>query len=216
MKKILEHKQVSLICHLLLAIGVLPLVLLFGKNESMLYINSRNSPEADFFFYHVTRLPELAMIVFVVVLGFFQERRLFLAVVVAMSVCGLSILLFKHVLFSDFHRPYFWLSGNHIDFHRVDGIRLHTNGSFPSGHTIAAFSSLGLAGFISRNGILQLLLFILACLSAYSRVYAAQHYLMDVYAGALVGYSVSLFVFTLFQSVFKTPYWKTPVYHKAK
>lgn len=216
MKKILEYKTVSLICHVLLAIAVLPFVLLFDKNDSLLYINGKNSPAGDVFFYHITRLPELAMIVFVIVLAFFQERRIFLAVAVAMSLCGLSIILFKHVLFADFHRPFFWLSGNHISFHRVDGIRLHTNGSFPSGHSIAAFSSLALAGFISRNGAIQFLLFILACLSAYSRVYAAQHYLRDVYAGALVGFSIALFVYVLFNTIFKTPAWKKPVYKKQK
>ncbi len=174
-------------------------------------VNSLNSPAADIIFYHITRLPELAMIVFVFILSIFYERRIFLATVIAMSLCGLSILLFKHILFSDFNRPSMWLNSNHINFHRVAGIRLHTNGSFPSGHTIAAFCSLALVGFISRNGFLQFLLFILACASAYSRVYASQHYLMDVYAGALIGYFYAYFFFTLFENRFKTPVWQKPL-----
>lgn len=174
-------------------------------------INRLNSPAADIIFYHITRLPELAMIVFVVILSIFYERRIFLATVIAMSLCGLSILLFKHILFSDFNRPSMWLNSNHINFHRVEGIRLHTNGSFPSGHTIAAFCSLALVGFISRNGFLQFLLFVLACASAYSRVYASQHYLMDVYAGALIGYFYAYFFFTLFENRFKTPVWQKPL-----
>lgn len=198
-----------------MAVAVMPFVLMFDKNTSMLYINGHNNAFLDVILYHITRLPELAMIVFVIVLSFFNERRVFLSVIVAMSVCGLTILLFKNVLFPEFNRPFFWLNSNHVQFHEVPGIRLHSNGSFPSGHSMAAFSSLALAGFISRNGLVQFLLFLLACVSAYSRVYAAQHYLMDVYAGALIGYFLSFFIYNLFNGLFKTPYWKRSILKKA-
>lgn len=166
--------------------------------------------------YHVTRLPELAMIVFVVILSLFHERRTFLSAVVAMSICGLSILLFKNVIFPDFDRPFQWLNGQQITFHRVEGIRLHSNGSFPSGHTMAAFCSLGLAGFISKSGWLQFAFFILAVLSAYSRVYTAQHYLMDVYAGAMAGFGIAAGIYLLFSGIFKTPYWNSAIIGKKK
>ena len=182
----------------------------------MLFINSHNSPIADVILYHITRLPELAMIVFVVFLGLFHEKRVFLAVVVAMSLCGLSILLFKLFLFSDFNRPFQWLNSNKIPFHAVDGIRLHSNGSFPSGHTMSAFCSLALVAFISNRGIIQIFLFLLACASAFSRVYAAQHYLMDVYAGAIIGFTYAFFFYTVFQNKFTTLYWKKPLIQLKK
>lgn len=198
-------------CHLLLAVTVLPFVILVPKNESLLFINGHHSAWLDVVMYHITRLPELAFIVFVVILGLFAERRQFLSIVVAMSLCGLSILFFKNILFPGFDRPYHWLSGHHPDFHHVPGIHLHSNGSFPSGHTVAAFCSLALVGFVSGKSWVQFLLFVVACAAAYSRVYAAQHYLVDVYAGALIGYAYAFIVTVLFEKWFKTPVWQKPL-----
>lgn len=211
MKKLLQDKSTSLICHLILAIGVLPFVLLYPKSVSLMFINGHHSAFLDVVMYHITRLPELAFIVFVVVLAFFAERRILMAVIIAMAFCGICIVLFKNFIFPDFFRPYHWLNGNKVAFHNVPGIHLHSNGSFPSGHTISAFCALALVGFISKKSWVQFLLFLLACLSGYSRVYAAQHYLMDVYAGAIFGFTVALIVYHIFTNNFKTPFWSQPL-----
>lgn len=211
LKKLLQDKRTTIICHFIMAVAVLPFVLMYPKNVSLIYINSQHTPTLDVIFYHITRLPELAFIVFVVVLALFAERKIFLAVVIGMSICGLSILLFKNILFSDFYRPSHWLLGNNILFHRVPGITLHSNGSFPSGHTIAAFSSLTFVALISKKPWAQFLLFVLACLSGYSRVYTAQHYLMDVYAGAVYGFVIAIVFYQIFNYSFKTPMWNTPL-----
>lgn len=211
MKASLRNKRVSIICHLLFAVAVLPFVIAYDKNVSMLFINSHHSRFLDVTLYHITRLPELASIVFVVILGLFAEKRQFLAIIVAMALCGLSILLFKNILFSSFDRPFTWLDGHQVKFHHVPGIHLHSNGSFPSGHTTAAFCSLALVGFVSGKGWVQLLLFLFACLAAYSRVYAAQHYLMDVYAGALMGFTLALSITLLMENILKTPNWFKPL-----
>lgn len=211
MKKILRYKSVSILCHIILAVIVLPYVILYPKSVSLLFINGHHTPTLDVIMYHITRLPELAFIVFVVILALFAERRMFLAVVVGMALSGLSIILFKNFIFPDFHRPFHWLSGNHVDFHHVPGIHLHSNGSFPSGHTISAFCSLAFIGFMSKSKGIQFILFIVAVASGYSRVYAAQHYLMDVYAGALIGFAFALIMTQLSELIFRTPYWNKPM-----
>jgi membrane-associated phospholipid phosphatase len=197
-----------------MAVGVLPLVILIKQSETLLMINGNNSKILDQLMYHITRLPELFMIIFVIVLAAFHERKVFLSTIIAMSICGLSIVIFKQIIFSDFERPLAWLSSNNINYHKVDGIKLHSNGSFPSGHTMSAFCALAIAGFISKNGIVQFLLFLLACASAYSRVYVAQHYLMDVYAGALIGYFYALLFYQLFSNKLRTPYWQNSIFRK--
>ena len=215
MKQLLLNKRVSFFCHLILAIGVLPFIILFKKSESLLWINAHNNDILDHLMYHITRLPELFLIVFIIVLSAFFERKTFISVVLAMSLCGISIVLFKQIIFADFERPFAWLSQNKINYHQVEGIRLHSNGSFPSGHTMSAFCALALAGFISKNGFVQFFVFILACASAYSRVYVAQHYLVDVYAGALIGYFYALLFYQLFSIKLKTPYWQNSIFRKS-
>ncbi len=211
MNSYFKDKTVSIRCHLILAVGVLPYILLYDKSVSLLFINSHFTAFTDVMMYHVTRLPELAYIIFVIILGLFTEKRMFLTIVVTMCLSTLLIFLFKHQLFTDFNRPYHWLNEQHIPFHHVKGIRLHSNNSFPSGHTLAAFSSLALVGFVSKNGWVQFLLFLLACLSGYSRVYVAQHYLMDVYAGALIGFTIALLSYYFMHMIFKTPVWLNPI-----
>ncbi len=198
-----------------MAIGVLPIILMTKKHETLLIINGFNNNVLDQLMYHITRLPELFFIVFIIILSAFFERKTFMAAVVAMSLCGISIVIFKQIIFSDFERPFAWLSQNKIKYHHVAGISLHSNGSFPSGHTMSAFCALALAGFISKNGFVQFFLFILACASAYSRVYVAQHYLVDVYAGALIGYFYALFFYQLFSNKLKTPYWQNSIFRKS-
>jgi membrane-associated phospholipid phosphatase len=206
-----QDKKVSITCHIILAVVILPYVLLYDKSVSLLYINSHFTPFLDVVMYHITRLPELAYIIFVIILGLFTEKRMFLTIAVAMALSALLIILFKHQLFTDFDRPFHWLNTNKVPFHHVKGIRLHSNNSFPSGHTLAAFSALALVGFVSGKGWIQFLLFLLACISGYSRVYVAQHYLMDIYAGALIGFTIALLCYYIFHRIFTTPFWLSPI-----
>lgn len=211
MQKIFLNKKVAFVCHLLLAIFVLPLLVFYKKEESLLFINGHYNIWLDLFMYHITRLPEISFVVFVVFLGSFTQRRYFLAIVTSLIVCVLVIVFSKYFLFSDQLRPYSWLSKNNVVFHHVPNISLHSNGSFPSGHTMAAFCALALAGFISGSGFVQFLFFILALLAGYSRVYVAQHYLIDVYAGALTGFTIAYIIFSVIERKFSTPYWQKPL-----
>lgn len=206
-----SNKSVSIFCHLLLALLVFPLLIFYKKEESLLFINGHYNSFLDVLMYHITRLPEIAYILFVIALGLFTQKRFFLAVVIAMAICGLTIVLNKYFIFADAPRPFRYLNDNHINFHHVPGIQHHSNGSFPSGHTMSAFCSLALAAFISNNKLMQLFFFMLSLLSGYSRIYVAQHYLTDVYAGALIGFSIALITFLIFERKFTTPYWQQPI-----
>jgi membrane-associated phospholipid phosphatase len=145
--------------HIVMGIVVIPLLLMFNKYESLVYVNQHHSPFLDLLMYHLTRIPELASIVFIIILGLFAERRQFFAIVMALSLSGILIVLSKNFIFSDFKRPFAWIMQNPpFSFHFVEGIKLHSNGSFPSGHTISAFCSLSLIGFLSRSGWIQFFL----------------------------------------------------------
>lgn len=179
------------------------------KNVSLTQINALNHPILDVIMYHLTRLPELALIIFVLTLSFFHQKRMFLSAVIALLLCGITIVVCKHFIFNDFKRPYFWISQqNDIKMHFVNGIKLHSNGSFPSGHTVSAFCSMALVGFMTNKKWVKLLLFILAFAMGYSRVYVLQHYVMDVYAGALVGFAIAFFTTLMINKNLITPQWQ--------
>ncbi len=78
----------------------------------------------------------------------------------------------------------------------------HAYLSFPSGHSTTAFSAMSALALIFPRYTKQFLL--LATLIALSRVILTAHYLSDVIAGALLGYSITLWLYTKF---FKEERW---------
>lgn len=67
-----------------------------------------------------------------------------------------------------------------------------TGYSFPSAHATAAYSSLPIIDLLSSK--FRWLWHTLAFLIAFSRVYLGVHYLSDVIAGAIIGYSIADFI----------------------
>ncbi len=209
MKAFIQNNRIVILCHILLAISVLPWIVMVNKNVSLIQINALNHPILDVIMYHLTRLPEIAIIIFVLILSFFHEKRMFLSAVIALAICGITIIVCKHFIFNDFKRPFFWISQQEtVVIHYVKGIKLHSNGSFPSGHTVSAFCSLSLVAFMTHSRLFKIFLFILAVAMGYSRVYVLQHYLMDVYAGALIGFSIAFLTTLLIHKNLLTPNWQ--------
>ncbi len=200
-----------MILHILYAIVGAVLLGLFSASQLLLYINGHYSTILDLIMYHITRLPEIAYIIFILALGLFTQRRYFVAIILSLAICALVIVLTKYVFFANQARPSVWLNSSGFKYHIVAGIRLHSNGSFPSGHTMAAFCTMALAAFVSKKWWTQLLFFIIALLSGYSRVYVAQHYFLDIYVGGLVGFTIAWLCFSIFENKFKTPYWLMPI-----
>ncbi len=71
--------------------------------------------------------------------------------------------------------------------------------SFPSGHTTASFSVVGVA--LLRCGVFSfLLIFIIAMLIGFSRIYLRVHYLTDVVVGMLLGFVCGISSVLLFNA----------------
>src|SRR5208282_4597696 len=68
------------------------------------------------------------------------------------------------------------------------------NGSFPSGHTIAAFSvATVIARRYGNHKWVPYVAYGTATLIGFSRVTLSAHFTSDVFAGAVLGYSISRF-----------------------
>lgn len=90
-------------------------------------------------------------------------------------------------IFQDEKRPVAYFAETGQKLRLVPGVEVHHYRSFPSGHTMTAFACLGFLALAFRYPLLQIGLVLLAMLVAYSRVYLAQHFLLDVTAGAALG-----------------------------
>jgi membrane-associated phospholipid phosphatase len=103
-------------------------------------------------------------------------------------------------VFADLHRPLWHLErlANALYYVPPGAEQLYNN-SFPSGHSTTAFAIFAMLSFFSSKYMVKVLLFVLAVLVAFTRIYLLQHFLVDTLAGAFIGTTISyVFYFHLY------------------
>lgn len=185
-------------CALLLSGGLI-LSLFLEKGELLLYFSYHRSPNLNMLFMYLTRLGEFYLFVLLAIIFlFYRYRHSFV-----LLLLGLATLICSGILKTIFKapRPYEWmLEGGRLDaFQMVEGIYLSGGmTSFPSGHTLAAFSLFTYLACLRRNTIFQLFCLIVAASVGLSRIYLGMHFLEDVLFGGLIGLVLGLLIY-LFQ-----------------
>lgn len=189
-----------------LLVTLLTAVLLFigsytmGKYPFFLLLNSNGGTWLDKIFHGWTYLGDGWMWVLVVILTAYFQRKKLLLVLCCIAVSTLLAQGGKHLLFPAELRPAADLKELPA-IHIVPGVELHTNQSFPSGHTAAAFSIFLLACHLIPHRSTLPIGFLLALGVGYSRIYLAQHFPIDVGAGMVVSIitiAVSLYLESIF------------------
>jgi membrane-associated phospholipid phosphatase len=204
LQSIQQNKSLRSILYLSLSSGGLlfSLAAIIGNADLFLWINQEWTPA----FGQISRLFSLvgeswamgALLLFS--LGIRFRDTLFIA------FCWLSGALhswiFKLWLCKGWPRPLQFFEERQTAIRLVDGVKVHHWNSFPSGHTITAFSLLLLLPILfPQISRLQLLTaWLLAILCGLSRVVLAQHWPMDVAGGIVLGCSATLLTFLLLQN----------------
>jgi membrane-associated phospholipid phosphatase len=167
------------------------LLLFFTKAESFLMINQFHSAGLDTFFQYVTHLGDgLFYAAIVIVLFFFNRWYGWMGVLAFALSSGLAQLL-KNLFYSGEPRPLAFLKDKTL-IHMIDGVEVHMLNSFPSGHTTTAFSIAVLLTYVVKNKYYPYLFLCLAAIVGYSRIYLAQHFLIDVTVGSIIGVSTAV------------------------
>jgi membrane-associated phospholipid phosphatase len=156
---------------------------IIGRNDFFLLLNDDLGPAADFFFKYCTNLGDGFMWVWIAVLFFIYRKNKIPLLVAAILFSTILTQVTKIYLVPAEPRPTVAITGYPI--HTVDGVELHTAYSFPSGHTATAFTIFLLAcTLINKRWVLGIG-FAYAMLVAYSRVYLAQHFPLDLGGGMI-------------------------------
>ena len=111
-------------------------------------------------------------------------------------------------------RPLTWFAENMPDvtLPLTEGVRMNYHLSFPSGHTTTFFClyfalcvlfTAKSKAPVGWSVIVQLLLFTLAAVSSYSRLYLSQHFALDVLAGMIIGVISVAIVAYIFATVLR-------------
>jgi membrane-associated phospholipid phosphatase len=162
------------------------MLLAFTKTEIHLAIDAHHLGLADRLFPWVTLLGEGWTVVALVLLLLFVRYRYALMVAASSILAALCAQLLKHTLFAGAARPKEFFSGIH-ELHLIPGVDLLSYNSFPSGHAATAFAACFCLAMFSGSRTVKAALFCSALVIAFSRVYLSQHFLLDIYAGAVIG-----------------------------
>lgn len=189
--KLYKNSQTSFYFLLVvLLLGTL-LFLLNEKGDAVTWLNEHRNSVLDVFFLIITQLAEPFVIVIccLSLLILHWRKGVFLVLCILLNTALVQFL--KRVVFYDFKRPAYAL-GKSLDvipggdLEVIEGVRLSIDNSFPSGHTMAGATLFLVLSIVSKDKWLKALFILGIPLVATSRVYLAQHYLMDVLAGCFI------------------------------
>jgi membrane-associated phospholipid phosphatase len=167
-------------------IAGLILILATSKRQLFLEINSLNSPFFDHFFKWETWLGNGVVFVVLILILFYKNKGWGLLSLIIFSLSAILPQVLKKLVFPNEVRPVKFFEGL-ADLHLVDGVSNHLQHSFPSGHACSIVALCLLLSFVINENRWSYLLAMIALITMYSRVYLAQHFLLDVIAGALLG-----------------------------
>lgn len=179
-----RNLQTALLISLLLSAGLFGFSLWLGKENAFLLLNTDLGYFADQFFRYLTYAGDGMAWVPATILILIFRRKYWILAFSSIIISTLIAQLSKNIFFKGLPRPSLAIADPTL-FHTVTGVDLHTMNSFPSGHTTTAFTLFFLACFFIHKRWVLYIGLIYALLAAYSRVYLAQHFPVDLAGGIL-------------------------------
>jgi membrane-associated phospholipid phosphatase len=193
MGKILRENKVFLYPFLIVWLLLAVILFVFHKATIHMAINQFHTSYFDFLFKNITHLGDGLTPTFLALIFLFFSFRKAIILGGSSLVAGLLAQFFKRAVFPDMLRPKAYLKD--VELYLVPGVEVHDFFSFPSGHASTAFSMFMVLALFSRKKPVKLFCFLGALLTGFSRIYLSQHFLVDVYFGAILGIVVAFFVY---------------------
>jgi len=213
-KDVLYKIRWFFIPYLIILICCIVIKLTFTHEEIYFAVNSRNFALGDLIAPYLTDLGNFwTVVVLSAILLVFSYAKSFTLLLVN-TITALTAQIVKHIFDAPRPKLYFQNQLSHIHFVKgVDMLMLH---SFPSGHTVSAFTTAVLFAYWAKNKFWGLPLLILAMCVAYSRMYLSQHFFEDVTAGSVIGTITTVCLITWLANAkfLKSPQWNRELISK--
>jgi len=192
-----EQATFFLLFTLFLAVGGF-LLINIEKGDAIFFFSDHRSVAGDFFFRWTTKLGEIVPYLFGVLLFVYYKNYAHATAMPVLAILVALIAYFSKMYFAHY-RPatFFDAAGVFEQLNLVEGVKLNKGASsFPSGHTMSAFAAYAfIAFYFPRKHWVGLLCFVLALIVGISRIYLVQHFLQDVFLGAIIGVIIASLIF---------------------
>lgn len=171
------------------------LLAIFEQGYWVLYFGAHRTPFWNTFFLWGTKLGEEWTFVAVVFIALIWIRY---RAAITVPILGIIVTVVSYLAKKGFQHPrplrYFRDLGLEDQLNLIEGIHINSGPtSFPSGHTMAAFALFTFLALNSRGKHWTgPLCFGLALVVGISRIYLSQHFLKDVFLGAMIGTTLGL------------------------
>lgn len=177
--------------YLILLVLCILLMLFYSKEALYFDINHLHTVFTDIFFTYVTQFGAsegcILLSIMVILLnyrkGFLLASSYVLTFIVSQTI--------KHLVKAP--RPHLFFAKKLSGIYLVKGVVMLDTNSFPSGHSVSAFTAALVLTYVAQKKWWGFLLLLIAVLIAYSRMYLSEHFLIDVTAGSALGVFVSAF-----------------------
>jgi membrane-associated phospholipid phosphatase len=161
-------------------------------SREMIYftINGIHNPFYDWLAPYVTNLGNgWTAVAIAAVMTLFNYRKAFI-VATAFAITAIIAQIIKYTI--DAPRPKLYFKDQLNRIHFVKDVDILSTHSFPSGHTVTAFSLAVLFAYWSKNKALGAIFLLVAIMVGYSRMYLSEHFFEDVTAGSVLGVVVTV------------------------
>jgi membrane-associated phospholipid phosphatase len=162
----------------------------YTKEDIYFFINQLHFQLGDIIFPYLTELGNITTVAVLCLLLMFVSYKSSLLLLSSQIVTVLVNVPLKDLFGAP--RPKLYFEGSVVPIYYVPNVVVLSNHfSFPSGHTVCAFTSAMVLTYIAPRRRYGYLYLMGAVLVAYSRMYMSQHFFEDVTAGSVVAVIVT-------------------------
>lgn len=201
MNKIQRAIKYFAVPYVIFVIVLLTMVIIYRKGELHLLLNSYRTSFLNEFFKYYTETGGVVPFIIGALFAFFHRLKASFYIFVTLILNALITSGLK--LWFRIPRPKTFFSEHLPDtmLQYVEGVKVHAFNGFPSGHTSAAFAFMMCVALICRNRTVSVICCLLAILVGYSRIYLSQHFAEDVLLGSVVGVTVALALYPVYEKL---------------
>jgi membrane-associated phospholipid phosphatase len=156
------------------------------------------NPLANNFYKYFTHVGDGLFAILLGIIILFVNFKQGLYVLLSYALAGITSSIIKSCI--NYARPFhfFVYYKKHLKLNLVEGVEMLGERSFPSGHATAAFAVFTALALSVENKMAKVLFLVIAINAAFSRMYLSQHWLLDVFAGSLIGVLYALLLYFAF------------------